>query len=71
MNDQSSRFEPGDADRRRFELEVWPQTPARPWHAEVSVGGEFRRCFEQPIDLVLYLTQLCGSTPPPHPRGLR
>ena len=60
-----------DADKRRFELAVWPQTQARPWHAEVCVAGEAGSLrFERPIDLLLFLTRLPGTSPTT-PRGLR
>ena len=59
------------ADARRFALSVWPRTPDRPWHAEVSAadtGTPIR--FDRPVDLVLFLTELSRS-PTWHPRGLR
>ncbi len=60
-----------DADERRFALSVWPQTPHRPWQAEVSQAGAAERIrFDRPVDLVLYLTELSHS-PDWHPRGLR
>jgi len=59
------------AEERRFALSVWPQTPDRPWHAEVSAAGSAAPIrFERPVDLVLFLTELSRS-PTWHPRGLR
>ena len=60
-----------DANERRFALSVWPQTPERPWQAEVRAAGSaapIRFC--RPVDLVLFLTELSRS-PDWNPRGLR
>jgi hypothetical protein len=60
-----------DADERRFALSVWPQTPERPWQAEVIAPGSAAPIrFDRPVDLVLFLTELSRS-PDWHPRGLR
>ena len=56
---------------QRFELEIWPETVSRPWRAELSdagAGDPIR--FEQPMELLLYLTRPRGTRSPP-PRGLR
>jgi hypothetical protein len=69
MNSPSQEQDPGPLEQR-FELAVWPQTPARPWRAEVRARGDgVPRGFERPMDLVLYLTQL--SDCPHQQRGLR
>ena len=67
----SLTLEPATGPReQRFELAVWPMTPAGPWRAEVCARGEEQpRRFERPVDLVLYLTQL--SDPTHQQRGLR
>ena len=69
MNSPTQEQDPG-AREQRFELAVWPMTPAEPWRAEVCAQGEcLPRRFARPVDLVLYLTQLSDST---HQlRGLR
>jgi hypothetical protein len=60
-----------DASERRFALSVWPQTPERPWQAEVSAAGSAAPIrFDRPVDLVLFLTELSRS-PDWNPRGLR
>ena len=60
-----------DAKERRFALSVWPQTPERPWQAEVSAAGSAAPIrFDRPVDLVLFLTELSRS-PDWNPRGLR
>lgn len=63
---------PSTRPSRRFTLTVWPPTAAAPWQAEVSADGVAPpRRFEQPADLLSFLTQ---STPPaarPGPGGLR
>ena len=69
----TERIDPreADADERRFALSVWPRTPERPWHAEVSACGAAPPMrFERPVDLVLFLTEL-SCTPDWRPRGLR
>lgn len=61
---------------RHFELTVWPQAPGQAWRAEVSTGAggqqgadpaaprePQRKRFDFPLELILYLTQLPGSTP--------
>jgi hypothetical protein len=69
MNNPNPKQEPGLREQR-FELAVWPTTPAGPWRAEIRNRGEdLPRRFERPLDLVLYLTQLSDSTQPL--RGLR
>ena len=69
MNSPTQEKDPG-AREQRFELAVWPTTPAGPWRAEVCARGEgLPRRFERPVDLVLYLTQL--SDPTHQQRGLR
>ena len=72
MDDSRSPEVSRSAPERRFDLAVWPQTLASPWHAEVCVPGEaLPRRFERPMDLLLYLTQL-SDTPSTHQqRGLR
>lgn len=55
---------------RRFALSVWPQTPDRPWRAEIAVGTAAPIRFERPVELVLFLTELSRS-PTWQPRGLR
>lgn len=69
MNSPNPQRDTGPREQR-FELAVWPMTPAEPWRAEVRARGEgLPRRFERPVDLVLYLTQL---THPTHQqRGLR
>ena len=65
--------DPGQAraDERRFALSVWPQTPERPWRAEISASGAAAPIrFDRPIELVLFLTELSRSSTW-HPRGLR
>lgn len=60
-----------DADERRFALKVWPRTPERPWQAEVRPAGSATPIrFDRPVDLVLFLTELCRSSDW-RPRGLR
>lgn len=69
MNSTTQEHDAGP-NAQRFTLAVWPQTPARPWRAEVCARGEsVPRRFERPMDLVLYLTQL--SDCPHQQRGLR
>ena len=59
------------AEERRFSLSVWPRTPDRPWHAEISVVGSTTPVrFDRAVDLVLFLTELSRS-PNWQPRGLR
>jgi hypothetical protein len=72
MDDSRSPEVSRSAPEQRFDLAVWPQTPASPWHAEVCVPGEaLPRRFERPMDLLLYLTELSDNLPPHQQRGLR
>ena len=69
----NERIDPreADVDERRFALSVWPRTPERPWHAEVTARGAAAPIrFDRPVDLFLFLTELSCS-PGWHPRGLR
>ncbi|MEO5881895.1 MAG: hypothetical protein ABIQ06_05725 [Caldimonas sp.] len=59
------------ADGRRFALTVWPQTAGRAWQARIS-GTDAAQplCFDRPVDLVLYLTELSDGADG-RPLGLR
>lgn len=56
----------------RFAIAVWPQTASQAWRAELTSRDKAAaQCFERPIDLLLYLTELPGQAPALRPPGLR
>jgi hypothetical protein len=52
-------------------IAVWPRTEEHEWCAELRMAGATRALrFERPLDLVLFLTALPGTTAKP-PGALR
>jgi hypothetical protein len=57
----------------RFELELQPESPGRPWRATLRLSGSDDAVrFDSPLALLRHLVKLTVDEPTaPHPRGLR